>query len=291
MASLSQTQTQALRALIAWWEAAGVEVAPPPAPRSAAPKPSTRPLPGAPARSGAQAASGPAQRAAPGRARVSGAVGARPLERPPAPEDLLEEARALAAGANSLAELETAVKSFTRHPLASAARNTVFARGDEAAPVMIIGEAPGRDEDRAGKPFVGRSGQLMDRMFAEIGLSDQDGLYITNVVNWRPRDNRTPGEVDIALCRPFIERHVALKKPKVLVFAGATAAQTLLGVTQGITRLRGKWMEYQIKDGSQAPKSAPAMAIFHPAYLLRRPIAKRETWRDLMAIEEALNSA
>ena len=155
---------------------------------------------------------------------------------------------------------------------------------------MVVGEAPGRDEDRAGLPFVGRSGQLLDRMFAAIGLDDTAGLYITNVINWRPPQNRSPSEAEIALTRAFIERHVALKAPKVVVFAGAIAAQTLLGATQGITRIRGRWFDYAVKapDGSPTGVTVPAMPIYHPAYVLRRPISKREVWRDLLAIEAKL---
>jgi DNA polymerase len=205
---------------------------------------------------------------------------------PPKPkpkvEDAVEDARALAAKCTTIEALKAALEAF-EHPLRAAARNTVFARGNPDAPVMIVGEAPGREEDREGLPFVGRSGQLMDRMFAEVGLTDAEGLYITNIVNWRPRNNRAPSEEEIALCRPFIERHVALKKPKVLVLAGAVAAQTLLGTTQGITRLRGKWLTYVV-DGADIP----ALPVYHPAYILRRPIAKREVWRDLLSLEARL---
>jgi DNA polymerase len=248
----------AARSLLAWWESAGVEFAPPapaaPAPARAAPRPTAR-------------ASAPT-RAAPS-----------PAPAKPAIEALEQDAGAIAARCASLDELEKALAAFD-HPLRAAARNTVFARGDRNAPVMIVGEAPGREEDLEGKPFVGRSGQLMDRMFAAIGLTEASGLYITNVVNWRPRNNRSPGEEDVALCRPFVIRHVALKRPKVLVLAGAVAAQTLLGTTQGITRLRGRWLSFE---------DIPVLPIYHPAYVLRRPIAKREVWRDLLSLEQRLS--
>ncbi len=204
---------------------------------------------------------------------------------PPALSTQLQTATELSRKANSLDELKAILEKFERHPLHATAQNTVFARGDVNADLMIVGEAPGRDEDREGKPFVGRSGKLLDAMFAAIGLSAERGVYITNVVNWRPPGNRSPSAEEIQLCLPFIHRHIALKNPKILVLTGSVAAQSLGNVTTGITRLRGRWIEYKIGNG----KSLPAMPIYHPAFLLRRPEEKRDAWRDLVAIESKLN--
>lgn len=266
MADLSAPDpAAAAESLLAWWKAAGVDAPPPTNPSQ---EPSTRRAP-APARE-------PDRRPA-----------ARAAASPPKAEAAQQDARTIAARCKTLDDLKAALESF-EHPLRSAARNTVFARGDAEAPVMVVGEAPGREEDLEGLPFVGRSGRLMDRMFAEIGLTAEAGLYITNVVNWRPRNNRNPSEEDLALCRPFIARHVALKRPRFLVLTGAVAAQTLLGVTEGITRLRGRWRSYAFKDDAGGPVEIPALPIYHPAFVLRRPIAKREVWRDLLALKDAL---
>ena len=166
------------------------------------------------------------------------------------------------------------------------ATNTVFADGNPEAPLMLIGEAPGAEEDRQGLPFVGRSGQLLDRMLAAIGL-DRTGCYISNIVNWRPPGNRTPNGNEIAICMPFIERHVALARPRLLVFLGGTAAKTMLGRSEGITRLRGRWFNYEAPG---LPGPIPALATFHPSYLLRTPGQKREAWRDFLSIKEKLDA-
>lgn len=274
----------AAQSLLAWWEAAGVDIAPPlaPASRPAARPPGAAPAP-APGRQPLQAP--PSRQGAPARQAPP------PKPATPPPLSQLElDAKTVAARCTSLEALEAVLKTFD-HPLRAAARSTVFARGDRTADVMLVGEAPGREEDLEGLPFVGRSGQLLDRMFAEIGLTAEKGLYITNIVNWRPRNNRSPSEEDVALCRPFIFRHVALKKPKLIVLAGAIAAQTLLGTTQGITRLRGKWMLCKTTTPEGAPLEIPALPIYHPAYVLRRPISKREVWRDLLTLQERLGSA
>ncbi len=149
---------------------------------------------------------------------------------------------------------------------------------------MFIGEAPGADEDRQGKPFVGVSGQLLNKMVASIGL-DRSGFYSTNIVFWRPPGNRTPTTNEIALCLPFVERHIELVDPDILVPLGGPAAKTLLGVQQGITRLRGKWHSYQTTN---LPAPIDALPFFHPAYLLRSPAHKRESWLDLLMIKEKL---
>jgi DNA polymerase len=154
---------------------------------------------------------------------------------------------------------------------------------------MFIGEAPGADEDRIGRPFVGVSGQLLDRMIAAIGLSRLIHAYITNILFWRPPGNREPSSEEIALCLPFVMRHIELVRPKVLVFLGGPSAKTLLGRAEGITRLRGRWQDFRTQGMlERGEPPIAAMAMFHPAYLLRTPGAKREAWRDLVAIKARL---
>ncbi len=196
----------------------------------------------------------------------------------------VQSARALAVQAETIEQLAAIIAGFDACPLKRTATNTVFADGNPTAPVMIIGEAPGADEDRIGKPFVGRAGQLLDRMLAAIGL-DRTGVQITNVIYWRPPGNRKPTAQEIASCLPFVFRHIALSRPKVLVLAGGTAATSLLDTTEGITRLRGRWFDLAI-PGLEAP--LPALPMFHPAYLLRTPERKREAWRDLLALKAKL---
>ncbi len=205
-----------------------------------------------------------------------------PLESP----RLVEDARAAAASALSLAELEEAIRAFEGCTLKRLAKNTVFADGVAGAPVMVVGEAPGEDEDRLGKPFVGVSGQLMDRMFAAIGMSRERDLYITNILPWRPPGNRTPSVGDSAICVAFARRHVELARPKVLVLAGGVAAKNMLETEQGITRLRGKWFDYTLPDGTRIP----TMPLYHPAYLLRTPGGKRQAWMDLIAVAKRLEA-
>jgi len=195
-----------------------------------------------------------------------------------------QSARALAGQAMTIEALAALVAGFDACPLKRTATNTVFADGNPAAPVMIIGEAPGADEDRIGKPFVGRAGQLLDRMLAAIGL-DRAGVQITNVIYWRPPGNRKPTAAEIASCLPFVFRHIVLSRPKVLVLAGGTAASTLLDVAEGITRLRGRWFDLAV-PGLDA--KLPTLPMFHPAFLLRSPERKREAWRDLLALKAKL---
>ena len=196
-----------------------------------------------------------------------------------------QSARLLAARADTLAALEAAIAGFDGCALKRTATNTVIADGNPAAPVMIIGEAPGADEDRIGRPFVGRAGQLLDRMLAAIGL-DREGVLITNVIYWRPPGNRTPTTDEIAACVPFVLRHVALVRPKVLVLAGGTAARALLPPGPGITRLRGRWFDLAV-PGLDQP--VPTLPMFHPSFLLRAPERKREAWRDLLALRARLD--
>jgi DNA polymerase len=210
-----------------------------------------------------------------------------PAPRAPVPIEtpqLVEDARALARRCTSVAELEAAIRAFDGCALKRTAKNTVFADGVPGAPVMIVGEAPGGDEDRLGKPFVGVSGQLMDRMFAAIGMSRERDLYITNILFWRPPGNRTPTLAEQAMCIAFTRRHIELVKPKVLVLAGATPSKAILDTTEGITRLRGKWTMLQLDDGSEVP----ALPTFHPAYLLRSTASKRQSWWDLLSLDKKL---
>ena len=164
------------------------------------------------------------------------------------------------------------------------AKSLCFARGSEQARIMMIGEAPGRDEDLQGKPFVGRAGQLLDRMLASIGLSEEH-VYITNTVYWRPPGNRTPTPEEIEACAPFLARQIELLSPCVLVLLGGAAAKTILGTSEGIMRLRGKWLSYAC-----AGRDLPTLATLHPAYLLRNPEQKRLAWRDLLMLKAAIDA-
>jgi len=203
-----------------------------------------------------------------------------PIESP----QLVEDARALSQRCNSVEDLEAAVRAFDGCALKRTAKNTVFADGVAGSPVMIVGEAPGGDEDRLGKPFVGVSGQLMDRMFDAIGMSRERDLYITNILFWRPPGNRTPTLAEQAVCMAFTRRHIELARPKVLVLAGGTAAKSVLDTTEGIMRLRGKWTSLSLDDGS----AVPTLPTFHPAYLLRTPASKRQSWADLLSLDKKL---
>lgn len=193
-------------------------------------------------------------------------------------------ARSAARTAKSLDELEAALKNFDGCGLKATAKNLCFYRGAAKARLMIIGEAPGRDEDMAGKPFVGRAGQLLDKMLAAIGLNETQ-VHITNIVYWRPPGNRTPTPQEGQVCRPFLERQLELVEPEMVLLLGGAAAKHILDTPEGIMRIRGKWREAQI--GSRTIKT---MATLHPAYLLRTPAAKRQAWRDLLAVRAQLGS-
>ncbi len=213
----------------------------------------------------------------------------RPAVAPARPLGTMDQAAVLSAreaarAAPDLAALKAALERFEGLSLRGTATNLVFADGNPKARVMLVGEAPGADEDRLGQPFVGVSGQLLDRMMAAIGL-DRTTFYITNVCFWRPPGNRKPTDLEFAAQKPFVERHIELVRPKVLVLVGAAAAQGLLGTTEGITRLRGRWFQYTLGESGHA---IPAMPIFHPAYLLRQPAQKRETWRDLLKLRDSI---
>jgi uracil-DNA glycosylase len=220
--------------------------------------------------------------AAPGPRRPDRPVGEPALRTATA---VAQSAREIAAACTSLAELEAALAAFDGCGLKETALNLCFADGNPTARVMLIGEAPGAEEDRQGKPFVGASGKLLDRMLATIGL-DRGSVYITNVIYWRPPGNRSPTQAEIAACQPFLERQIALLKPDLIVFVGGIAARALLGVNEGVTKLRGRRFSY----GTPAGASIPAMVMFHPAYLLRQPAQKRFAWRDLLAIQSQLDA-
>jgi DNA polymerase len=189
-------------------------------------------------------------------------------------------AREVAASCRTLDELRAAVEAFEGCQLKVTAKHTVFADGHQGAPVMLIGEAPGRDEDLQGLPFVGRSGQLLDRMLNAIGLDRGSSAYITNVIFWRPPGNRPPTPDEAAICAPFLIRHIELKQPKVLVLLGGTPVKHVLNIDEGITRTRGRWGRYPLNG-----VEIPALPTFHPAYLLRQPAAKKLAWLDLMALK------
>jgi DNA polymerase len=231
-----------------------------------------------------------------GKPRAEG-TGRLPEPAPPAPslpkpvaadnratgEQALGDAHRLAAEARDLSALETALSTFKGCGLAETASRLCFADGNPKARLMIIGEAPGREEDRQGKPFVGRAGQLLDRMLAAIGL-DRTSVYITNIVFWRPPGNRNPTPMEGAICRPITERQIELIAPDIILLLGGVAAKHVLETAEGIMRLRGKWRQIAV-----AGRKIPVMASLHPAYLLRQPLQKRLAWRDFLAIRKALD--
>ena len=202
-----------------------------------------------------------------------------------APDDTARAARAAAKAAATLEELRDALERFDGCNLKQTATQLVFADGTPGSRVMFVGEAPGREEDLQGLPFVGRSGRLLDRMLAAIGL-DRSSVYIANVVPWRPPGNRTPTPQETAACRPFIERQIELCAPDFLICLGAPAAAELMGNREGILKFRGRWHEFDTGE-----KKIRAMASLHPAYLLRQPLQKRLAWRDFLTLKEALDGA
>jgi len=249
---------KALKSVLEWWEDVGVDV---PDVMLTAPKRT------------------PKARQAPRNKSTSSA----PRTAPAAANSIINAAP-IAAKAKTLAELKAAMDTFDAGALSDSARQCVFARGNPDADLMVIGEAPGREEDIAGKPFVGRSGQLRDKMLASIGLTEED-FYITNVVNWRPPKNRNPTPDEIAMCRPFLNRHIELMGPKVLLIVGGVSLSAMTGIT-GIMKNRGQWQSINIGTGD-----IPALPIYHPAFLLRQPALKKDAWRDLLALRERLQSA
>ncbi|CAN5271970.1 uracil-DNA glycosylase [soil metagenome] len=207
-----------------------------------------------------------------------------------APAAIIDDANAIAAACASLAEIADALSRLEGCALRKTATNLCFSDGNPKARLMLIGEAPGRDEDIQGKPFVGRSGQLLDRMLAAIGLSRQEedprkSVLIANVIFWRPPGNRTPTEQETLMCLPFLKRAIELIAPDFLLCAGAVPTQRLTGVADGILRLRGKWLTF-----ASGGRVIPLMPTLHPAYLLRQPAQKRLAWRDLLAVRQALDA-
>jgi DNA polymerase len=203
---------------------------------------------------------------------------------PPSPDAAVMAARELARSATSLDELRAILDRFEGCGLKATATQLVFADGNPKARVMFVGEAPGRDEDIEGLPFVGRSGKLLDRMLVAIGL-DRTTVYIANIVPWRPPGNRTPTPQEAAICLPFLLRQIELCDPDVLVCLGGPSAQTLLAIKDGILKTRGRWFIF-----NSGKREIRAMPTLHPAYLLRSPIAKRLAWRDFLAIKKALSA-
>jgi len=267
----------ALEALLAFYVDAGVDLALDEAPHDRFAEPD-RPQPRGDQARPAPAPSDPRQ---PAPAAASPAAPA--FAAAASADETALAARATARGAASLEELREALAAFDGCALKATAKNLVFADGTAGARVMLVGEAPGREEDIQGKPFVGRSGQLLDRMLAAIGL-DRGSVYIANIVPWRPPGNRTPTPQEAAICRPFIERQIELCDPDVLVCLGGPSAQALLGVREGILRTRGKWFDYDT-----GRRTIRALATLHPAYLLRQPAQKRLAWRDLRALRKVLD--
>ena len=206
-----------------------------------------------------------------------------PAERSIPDANAVEKARELAASATSLSELKTAIEGFEGCNLKFTARSTVFSDGNAQAKLMLIGEVPGRDEDAQGVPFVGRSGQLLDKMLAAIGL-DRTGVYISNIIPWRPPGNRTPSPAETEICLPFILKHIELAQPDLIVLLGGTPCKVLLKSRNGIMSIRGKWTNLEI-----AGREIATLPTLHPDYLIRTPSHKRMAWDDLLSIKAKLN--
>ncbi|HEY4943888.1 MAG TPA: uracil-DNA glycosylase [Rhizomicrobium sp.] len=206
----------------------------------------------------------------------------KPTTLAPLATDGFGSALEIAACAQTLPQLKAALEAFEGSALRKLATTTVFADGNPLSRIMFIGEAPGRDEDAAGLPFVGRAGKLLDKMLSAIQL-DRSSAYIINVMPWRPPDNRNPDPGEVAMCIPFLRRHIELAAPKILILLGAVAARHVLGLNDGIMKLRGRWLEYRI-----GTEMIPVLPTLHPAYLLRQPGHKKLAWRDLQAVQARL---
>jgi len=196
-----------------------------------------------------------------------------------------EVARKTASACNTIGELKEALEGFDGGLLKRSAKNTVFADGVEGAPLMLIGDLPGSEEDHVGQPFVGDAGQLLDKMLAAISFSRAENAYLSNIVPWRPLGNSKPNSDILEMCKPFVERHIALAQPKVLVLMGGIATKTLLKTDDSISRQRGKWKKLTLYD-----TVFDVMPMLHPSYLLSQPLQKRSAWHDLLAIKEKLSS-
>jgi DNA polymerase len=208
---------------------------------------------------------------------------ARPTSARPAP---VSRAQAVAEAANTIEALRQALASFAECSLAATATNLVFADGNAEAGLVLVGEAPGAEEDLAGKPFVGESGKLLDRMLASIGLTRERDLLITNLIPWRPPGNRPPTDTEINTCLPFLRRHLTLLRPRLIVTLGAISTRALTGREDGIRRLRGRWQSVTVPG---LPQQIPTLPMLHPAYLLRTPGAKKDAWADLIALRRRLD--
>lgn len=247
-----------LAAIMGWWGDVGVDV--PKIPETAKRRPSAQKSVATQQRATSQAAPFKA-----------------PATPAPTPKSSL-----VARKAKTLEELKTAMQSFDAGALSDGARQCVFARGNPKAKIMIVGETPDVEDDMQGKPFVGRAGQLLDKMLAAIGLSEDD-VYITNAINWRPQKNRNPKADEIELCRPFLHRHIELVAPQIIVMVGGVSLKILTGM-DGIMKQRGLWQDVTIEGEDKLPP-IPAIPIYHPAFLLRQPALKKDAWRDLLALK------
>jgi uracil-DNA glycosylase len=258
------TPQVAAKALASWWEMAGLE----PFDVDAAIRAAARAAP--------KAASAPTQTTRAPSTRAQASAARKPV-------DSLADAKRLAAACTSIEALHKAVASFDGCTLKTNALNTVFSDGVIGAPIMIIGEAPDREDDNVGKSFSGASGQLLDKMLASIGLSRQTNCYLTNLIPWRPPGDRKPTADEIAICKPFIERHIELAAPKAIFFVGGLSAQTLLDTTDSVMKLRARTFSY----GSNG--SAYAQCLLSPAYLLNRPSEKALAWKDLLRFQAEIS--
>jgi len=265
----------ALLALTDWWDEMGVDVdqAVVSAALKAAKPPSGA---GAPVRRPVQSGAAP---------NLPGLVPVRRAGKKSV-ADWVAEAESLAAGASTLEALKAAIEGFEGCPLKAGANKTVVFDGVQGVSVMVIGEGAGGTEDRVGLPFVGKAGQLLDRMLAAIELDRKTNTFITNVTYWRPPGNRNPEADELAVCRPFVDRMIELNAPKLIIAAGGVSAKSLLNTKTGIMKLRGHWVDYTTPGGF----TAPIMPTFHPAYLLRRSQDKSRSWRDLLEIQARLEA-
>lgn len=285
MTAASPTSRQDLADLLAFYASAGVDEALEDVPVNRFAEAPPRQAERAPAPPQAPRENGPSQAPPSGPRLDASAVPDAPVRQSATVPDEAQAAlaRQLARSATTLEELRQHMAAFDGCNLKFTAKNLVFADGNPNASLMLVGEAPGRDEDLEGLPFVGRSGQLLDRMLAAIGL-DRNSAYIANVIPWRPPGNRTPTPHETEICRPFIERQIELVNPKVLVNLGGPSAKTLLNTTEGILRLRGNWRIHTTASGI----AIPAMPTLHPAYLLRTPAHKKLAWRDFVEVKVKL---
>jgi DNA polymerase len=269
---MTPTEAKPVRDLLTFYVESGVDVALDEAPADRFADPAVSAV-------SARPAPPPAPRLKPEARPVAPAVA---LAAVPLPEEAIMAARAAARSASSLEELRAIMDGFEGCALRTTAKQLVFGDGSPQARLMLVGEAPGSEEDQRGIPFVGRSGQLLDRMLGAIGISRSE-VYIANIVPWRPPGNRDPSIHETQICLPFIQRQIELVDPQVLVCLGKPSTATLLGVTDGIRRTRGRWFTYKAET-----RDIRAMPTYHPAYLLRTPIEKRLAWRDFLAIKNAL---